>query len=108
MSNSRTQEQLADLSSRAVANLTEEESNLVRASIKRLNDGALIERFKQHRKNIGIVLSKHEHELLDKFRKIRNAIEHGKKPEEPSVQEIKRVKALVNRVILASLTASDN
>ncbi len=108
LSNSRTQEQLADLSSRAVANLTEEESNLVRASIKRLNDGALIERFKQHRKNIGIVLSKHEHELLDKFRKIRNAIEHGKKPEEPSVQEIKRVKALVNRVILASLTASDN
>jgi hypothetical protein len=45
------------------------------------------------------VLSKHESDLLIKFRKIRNAIEHGKKAEEPSVQEIKRVKALVNRVI---------
>ena len=65
-----------------------------------------MERFKQHLTNIGIVLSKHEHDLLENFRKIRNAIEHGKKAEEPSVQEIKRVKALVNRVILASLTAS--
>ncbi len=104
--NSRTQEQLTDLSSRAVANLTEEERSLVRAAIKRLNDGALTERFKQHLKNIGLVLSKHESDLLEKFRTIRNAIEHGKKAEQTSVQEIKRVKALVNRVILASLTAS--
>ena len=103
---SLTQEQLTDLSSRAMANLTEQEGNLVRGAIKRLNDGALMERFKQHLTNIGIVLSKHEHDLLDKFRKIRNAIEHGKKAEEPSVQEIKRVKALVNRVILASLTSN--
>ena len=101
-----TEEQLTDLSSRAVANLTEQESSLVRAAIKRLNDGALMERFKQHLKNIGLVLSKHESDLLDKFRTIRNAIVHGKKAKEPSVQEIKRVKALVNRVILASLTAS--
>jgi hypothetical protein len=98
---SYTQEQLIDLSSRAMANLTEQEGNLVQGAIKRLNDGALIERFKQHLTNIGIVLSQHEHELLlDKFRKIRNAIEHGKKAEEPSLQEIKQVKALVNRVIL--------
>jgi hypothetical protein len=104
--NSFTEEELTDLSSRAVANLTEKESILVRAAIKRLNDGALMERLKQHIKNIGLVLSKHESDLLIKFRKIRNAIEHGKKAEEPSVQEIKRVKALVNRVILASLTAN--
>jgi hypothetical protein len=102
--NSLTEEQLTDLSSRAVANLTEKESSLVRAAIQRLNDGALMERFKQHIKNIGLVLSKHESDLLNKFRKIRNAIEHGKKAEEPSVQEIKQVKALVNRVILTSLT----
>lgn len=89
-----------------MANLTEQEGNLVRDAIKRLNDGALMERFKQHLTNIGMVLSRHEHELLDKFRKIRNAIEHEKKAEEPSVQEIKRVKALVNRIILVSLTAS--
>ena len=101
-----TQEQLTDLSFRAMANLTEQEGNLVRGAVKRLNDGALMERFKQHLTNIGIVLSKHEHDLLDKFRKIRNAIEHGKKAEELSVQEIKRVKALINRVILASLTAN--
>ena len=49
------------------------------------------------------MLSEHDQKLLDTFRKIRNDIEHGRKPEEPSVQEIKRVKALVNRVILASL-----
>lgn len=104
--NSFTEEELTDLTSRAVANLTEKESNLVQAAIKRLNDGALMERFKQHLKNIGIVLSKNENDLLKNFRKIRNAIDHGKKAEEPSVQEIKRVKALVNRVILASLSAS--
>ena len=48
-------------------------------------------------------ISKEEHELLTKFRKIRNKIEHGTKPDEPSMQEIKRVKALTNRIILASL-----
>ena len=104
--NSFTEEQLTDLTSRALANLTEKDSNLVRAAIKRLNDGALMERFIQHLENIGLVLSKHESDLLKKFRTIRNAIEHGKKAKEPSVQEIKRVKALVNRAILASLTAS--
>jgi hypothetical protein len=46
--NSLTEEELTDLSSRAVANLTEKESILVRAAIKRLNDGALMERLKQH------------------------------------------------------------
>ena len=101
-----TEERLTDLSSRAVANLTEPEQELVRGAIKKLNERALMEKFKEHLKNIGLVLSKQEYELLGKFRKIRNDIEHGKKPEEPSVQEIKRVKALVNRVILASLIAS--
>ena len=62
-----------------------------------------MERFKRHIKNIGIELSEHERDLLGNFRTIRNAIEHGQKIEEPSVQEIKQVKALVNRVILASL-----
>ncbi len=104
---SYNKEQLADLLSRAIANLTDEqERHFVRSAIKRHNDGALLERFKQHLKNIGIVLSKHENDLLEKFRTIRNAIEHGKKADEPSVQEIKQVKALVNRIILASLTAS--
>ena len=101
-----TKEQLTELTSRAMTNLTEQEGNLVRSAIKRLNDGALIKRFKQHLMNIGITLSEYEQELIDKFREIRNAIDHGRKAEEPSVQEIKRVKALVNRVILASLTAS--
>lgn len=102
-----TQEQLTDLSSRVLANISDEqEIRLVRGAIKRLNDGALLERFKQHLTNIGIGLSIHENDLLEKFRKIRNAIEHGKKADEPSVQEIKQVKALVNRIILASLTAS--
>jgi hypothetical protein len=101
-----TKEQLTELTSRAMANLTEQEGNLVRSAIKRLNDGALMKRFKQHLTNIGITLSEHEQELIDKFREIRNAIDHGRKANEPSVQEIKRVKALVNRVILASLTAS--
>ncbi len=104
--NSFTEEELTDLTTRAMANLTEQKSSLVRAAIKRLNDGALMERFIQHLKNIGLVLSKNESDLLKKFRTIRNAIEHGKKTKEPSVQEIKRVKALVNRVILASLTAN--
>ncbi|SRR6266496_3059153 len=99
-----TEEQLTDLSSRAVANLTEQESSLVRGAIKKLNERALMERFDKHLTNIGLVLSKQDRELLDKFRKIRNAIEHGKKPEEPSMQDIKRVKALVNRVILDTIT----
>ncbi|SRR6266566_4012972 len=103
-----TEEQLNDLSSRAVANLTEEEQKLVRSAIKRLNERALMEKFQKHLDDIGLVLSKRDRELLSKFRNIRNAIEHGWKPEEPSVQEIKRVKALVNGVILASLTASNN
>ena len=103
---SYTQEQLTDITSRAVENLTQKESPLVRAAIKRLNDGALMMRFTQHLTDIGITLSKHEQELINKFRGIRNAIDHGKKAEEPSVQEIKQVKALVNRVILASLTAN--
>jgi hypothetical protein len=101
-----TEEQLNDLSSRAAANLTEQEQELVRGAIKKLNERALMEKFQKHLDNIELVLTKHEPELLDKFRKIRNAIEHGRKPKEPSVQEIKRVKALVNRVILASLAAS--
>jgi hypothetical protein len=102
---SYSQEQLADIMSRALANLTDQqEIALVRGAIKRLNDGALLERFIQHLKNIGIVLSTYEHDLLKKFRRIRNDIEHGKNAEEPSLQEIKQVKALVNRVILASLT----
>ncbi|HYU76821.1 MAG TPA: hypothetical protein VEL31_29485 [Ktedonobacteraceae bacterium] len=102
-----TKEQLTELTSRAMANLTDEkEGHLVRSAIKRLNDGALIKRFNQHLTNIGITLNEHEQELIGKFREIRNAIDHGRKAEEPSVQGIKQVKALVNRVILASLTAS--
>jgi len=101
-----TKEQLTDLSSRAVATLTGQERELIQSAIKKLNERALMEKFKQHLKDIGLVLSQQEYDLLGKFRKVRNEIEHGQKPEEPSVQEIKRVKALMNRVILASLTAS--
>lgn len=107
LTTSYTKEQLTEITSRAIANLTDEqEINLVRAAIKRLNDGALMKRFKQHLTHIGITLSEHEQELIGKFREIRNAIDHGRKTEEPSVQEIIQIKALVNRVILASLTAS--
>jgi hypothetical protein len=98
-----TKEQLSDLSSRAAANLTEEEQIPVLRAIKKLNDRALMEKFQKHLENIELVLSREEQELLDKFREIRNAIEHGKEPKEPSTQEIKRVKALTNRIILASL-----
>ncbi len=103
---SYTKEQLTELTSRAIANINEKESNLIRSAIKRLNDGALMKRFNQHLTNIGITLSKHEQELIGKFREIRNAIDHGRRAKEPSMQEIKQVKALINRIILASLTAS--
>jgi hypothetical protein len=102
-----TEEQLIDLSSRAVANLTEQEQKLVRGAIKKLNERALMEKLQKHLDDIGIVLSKQEYELLRTFREIRNAIEHGRKPKEPSVQEIKRVKALVNRVILATAVRTE-
>jgi hypothetical protein len=65
---------------------------------------ALMEKFQEHLDAIGIVLSQHERELLLMFREIRNDIEHGRKPNKPSIQEIKQVKALVNRIILTSLT----
>jgi hypothetical protein len=102
-----TKERLTEITSRALANLTDEqEIYLVRSAIKRLNDGALMMRFNQYLTNIGITLNEHEQGLIGKFREIRNAIDHGRKAEEPTVQEINQVKALVNRVILASLTAS--
>ncbi|GHO97444.1 hypothetical protein KSF_074920 [Reticulibacter mediterranei] len=62
-----------------------------------------MEKFDKHLSTIGLVLSEQDRDLLHTFREIRNAIEHGRKPEEPSVQEIKRVKALTNRIILTSL-----
>ena len=103
-----TKERLTEITSRAIANLTDEqEINLVRSAIKRLNEGALMKRFNQHLKNIGITLNEHEQELIGKFREIRNDIDHGRKAQEPSMQEIKQVKALVNRFILASLTKSE-
>jgi hypothetical protein len=98
-----TEEQLRDLASRAVASLTEEEKPPILAAIKRLNERPLMEKFQKHLENIQLTLSKEERELLSKFRTIRNKIEHGTKPNEPSLQEIKRVKALINRIILASL-----
>jgi len=98
-----TDEQLSDLSSRAVANLTEEEKPPILAAIKRLNERPLMEKFQKHLENIHLTLSKEERELLSKFRTIRNKIEHGTKPTEPSLQEIKRVKALINRIVLVSL-----
>ena len=98
-----TKEQLSDLSSRAVANLAEEEKPPILAAIKRLNERHVTEKFDKHLENIKLVLSKEDRELLKKFREIRNKIEHGTKPNEPSMQEIKRVKALTNRIILASL-----
>ena len=98
-----TKEQLNDLSSRAVAKLTEKEKPPILAAIMRLNERPLMEKFDKHLDNIKLVLSKEERELLKKFREIRNKIEHGTKPNEPSMQEIKRVKALANRIILASL-----
>ncbi len=98
-----TEEQLRGLASRAVANLTEEEKPPILAAIKRLNERPLMEKFQKHLDNIQLVLSKEERELLSKFRTIRNKIEHGTKPNEPSLQEIKRIKALINRIILASL-----
>ena len=102
-----TKERLTEITSRTIANLTDEqEINFVRSAIKRLNEGALMKRFNQHLTNIGITLNEHEQELIGKFREIRNDIDHGRKAQEPSMQEIKQVKALVNRVILASLTKS--
>jgi hypothetical protein len=98
-----TEEQLSDLSSRAVANLTKEEKSPILAAIKRLNERPLMERFNKHLDNIKLVLSKEERKLLKQFREIRNKIEHGAKPNEPSLQEIRRVKAMTNRIILASL-----
>jgi len=98
-----TDEQLRDLSSRAVANLTEEEKPPILAAINRLNERPLMEKFQKHLENIQLTPSKEERELLSKFRTIRNKIEHGTKPKEPSLQEIKRVKALINRIILTSL-----
>ncbi len=96
-------EQLQDLAARAVANLTEEEKPPILAAIKRLNERPLMEKFNKHLENIELVLSKEERKLLKQFREIRNKIEHGAKPKEPSLPEIKRVKALANRVVLASL-----
>jgi hypothetical protein len=96
-------EQLQDLAARAVANLTEEEKPPILAAIKRLNERPLMEKFNKHLENIKLVLSKEERKLLKQFREIRNKIEHGAKPKEPSLPEIKRVKALANRVVLASL-----
>lgn len=98
-----TQEQLQDLSTRAVANLTEEEKPPILAAIKQLNERPLMEEFNKHLDKIKLELSKEERGLLRQFREIRNRIEHGTKPKEPSMQEIKRVKALTNRIILASL-----
>jgi hypothetical protein len=102
-----TDEQLQDLSARAVANLTEEERPPILATIKRLNERPLMEKFHKHLDNIQLTLSKEERELLSKFRTIRNKIEHGTKPKEPSLQEIKRVKALINRIVLVSLKQAD-
>jgi hypothetical protein len=101
-----TKAQLKDLVVRTGANLTEQERELVQEAINKLNERALREKFEKHLQNIGLVLSKDEQELLGKFREIRNDIEHGRKPQEPSLPEIKRVKALVNRVILTSLATS--
>lgn len=96
-------EQLQDLATRAVANLTEKEKPPILATIKRLNERPLMEKFNKHLENIKLVLGKEERKLLKQFREIRNKIEHGAKPKEPSLPEIKRVKALANRVVLASL-----
>jgi hypothetical protein len=96
-------EQLQDLAARAVANLTEKEKPPIVAAINRLNERPLMEKFNKHLENIELVLSKEERKLLKQFREIRNKIEHGAKPKEPSLPEIKRVKALANRVVLASL-----
>jgi hypothetical protein len=98
-----TEEQLRDLASRAVDNLTEEEKPPILAAIKRLNERPLMEKFHKHLDNIQLALSQEERELLSKFRTIRNKIEHGTKPNEPSLQEIKRVKVLINRIVLVSL-----
>ncbi len=106
-----TREQIRNLSSRIIAllnntaPLTDKERGLIEETARKLNQRALMEKLEAHLKKIGVVLNEHEHELLHTFREIRNAIEHGRKPEEPSLQEIKRVKALTNRIILASLAS---
>ncbi len=102
-----TEEQIRDLSARAVANLNDKEKSPILAAIKRLNERPLMEKFNKHLENIQLLLSKGERTLLKKFREIRNKIEHGTKTDEPSVQEIKRVKALINRIILASLKQAE-
>ncbi len=98
-----SKEQLHNVSSRVAAHLTEQERKPVQDAVNKLNQRSLMEKFEQHLKDIGLVLSNQDSELLRMFRDIRNAIEHGRKPEEPSVQDIKRVKALTNRILLASL-----
>jgi len=91
----------------AVANLSDKEKPPILAAIKRLNERPLMEKFNKHLENIKLVLSKEDRALLRKFREIRNKIEHGARSDKPSVQEIKRMKALTNRIILASLKQAE-
>lgn len=93
---------LKDFKERVSSSLAEDDFDKIKPIIENLNQRTLSEKFEKFLIDKDIELSEDDTQLIEAFRKIRNDIEHGRKPVEPPVQDLTRLKAVLNMLLINS------
>lgn len=93
---------LKDFKERVSLSLTADDLEKIKPVIENLNQRTLLEKLEKFLSDNDIELGEDDTQLIEAFRKIRNDIEHGRKPSEPSLQELIRLKAVLNMLLINS------
>lgn len=93
---------LKNLKERVSSSLAEDDFDKIKPIIENLNQRTLSDKFEKFLIDNDIELSEDDSQLIEAFRKIRNDIEHGRKPVEPLVQDLNRLKAVLNMLLINS------
>lgn len=97
-----SKEDLQDFKERVSLSLAEDDFDKIKPIIENLNQRTLSEKFEKFLFDHDIELSEDDSQLIEAFRKIRNDIEHGRQPKEPPVQNLTRLKAVLNMLLINS------
>lgn len=91
---------LKDFKERVSSSLSEDDFEKIKPILDNLNQRTISEKFEKFLVDNDIDLNEDDSQLIEAFRKIRNDIEHGRKSIEPSPQDLLRLKAVLNMLLI--------
>lgn len=91
---------LRSIRTKATEGLEGEQLRRVEEMVGKLNEPPLLRRLRAALEEDGVPYGEEELSLLQKLRRVRNALAHGRSTETPSEVDLKRGKAIVNRMLV--------